>query len=75
MSIFSDLVNIEEFDKKDYFSQDRWEISFYCKDCKKIVETTRPNEQWYKFICNNCEWKNIAIWTKEWLITNYKIKS
>lgn len=75
MSIFSDLVNIEDFDKKNYFSEERWEVSFYCKDCKKIVETIRPDEQWYKFICKICEWKNIAIWTEEWLKTNYKIKN
>ena len=43
MSSFSDLVNIEEFDKRDYFSDDRWDVSFYCKDCRKLVETERPN--------------------------------
>ena len=74
MSKFSDLVNIEEFDKREYFSQERWEISFYCKDCKKIVETDRKNPDGYEFICKVCWWKNIAIWTLEWLKTNYKIK-
>jgi Zn finger protein HypA/HybF involved in hydrogenase expression len=74
MSTFSDLVNIEEFDKRDYFSQERWEVSFYCKDCKKIVETNRPDPNWYKFICNICSWTNIAIWTQEGLKSNYKIK-
>ncbi len=74
MSTFSDLVNIEEFDKRDYFSQERWEVSFYCKDCKKIVETTRPDPNWYKFVCNTCSGKNIVIWTYEWLKSNYKIK-
>ena len=38
MNTFWDLVNIEEFDKRDYFKEDRWEVSFYCKDCKEIVE-------------------------------------
>ncbi len=74
MGNFSDLVNIEEFDKRDYFSQERWEVSFYCKDCKKIVETERENPEWYVFICNNCKNKNIAIGTLEGLKSNYKIK-
>lgn len=74
MSSFSDLVNIEEFDKRDNFKQDRWEVAFYCKDCRKIVETDRVNPNWYKFTCNICSWTNIVIWTHEWLKTNYKIK-
>ncbi len=74
MSNFWDLVNIEEFDKKDYFVEERWDVSFYCKDCKKLVETDRPNKNWYTFICKECNWKNIAIWTEEGLKTNYKIK-
>lgn len=73
MSNFWDLINIEEFEKKENFSKERWEISFYCKDCKKIVIADRPNEKWYKFICTICKWENIVIWTLEWLKTNYKI--
>lgn len=75
MSVISDLVNIEEFDKKETFTQERWDVSFYCKDCKRIVETDRPNEKGYVFICKICSWNNIAIWTNEWLKSNYKIKS
>jgi hypothetical protein len=74
MSNFSDLINIDEINKKEDFTEDRWTVSFYCKDCKKIVETKRPNTNWYLFICNLCNWKNIAIWTYEWLKSNYKIK-
>jgi Zn finger protein HypA/HybF involved in hydrogenase expression len=71
---YSDLINVDDFEKKEYFSQERWDVSFYCKDCKKLVETDRPNPNWYTFICHECEWKNIVIWTEEWLKTNYKIK-
>lgn len=72
---YNDLINIDEFwHKKEEFKDDRGDVSFYCKDCKKIVETTRPNPNWYKFICNLCSWNNIVIWTLEWLKTNYKIK-
>lgn len=74
MSNFWDLINIEEFDKRDNFKEDRWDISFYCKDCKKIVDAERPNPKWYKFSCKVCEWNNIVIWTLEWLKSNYKIK-
>ncbi|PID87330.1 hypothetical protein CSB07_02010 [Candidatus Gracilibacteria bacterium] len=74
MSNFGDLVNIEEFDKKDYFVEERGDVSFYCKDCKKLVETDRPNKNGYTFICKECNGKNIAIGTEEGLKTNYKIK-
>lgn len=74
MSTFGDLVNIEEFEKREDFKEERWKVSFYCKDCKKIVETDRPIENWYIFICKVCDGKNIAIWTEEWLKSNYKIK-
>lgn len=74
MSNFWDLINIDEFDKREYFSQQRWEITFYCKDCKQIVEVERPTEKWYTFLCSKCSWKNIAIWTEESIKTKYKIK-
>ncbi|MDD3793446.1 MAG: hypothetical protein PHI37_01420 [Candidatus Gracilibacteria bacterium] len=74
MSSFSDLVNIEEFDKRDTFKNERGEVSFYCKDCKKIVNTQRPDINGYTFICEICNGSNIAIGTEEGLKSNYKIK-
>lgn len=72
---YADLINIDDFwDKRDTFNQERWDVSFFCKDCSKIVETSRPEESWYVFICKTCNWKNIAIWTYEWLKSNYRIK-
>lgn len=73
---YSDLVNIDEFwHKKEEFKEERWDVAFFCKDCRKIVLTERPNPSWYKFVCLECSWNNIAIWTLEGLKTNYKIKS
>lgn len=75
MSNFWDLVNIEEFwDKREGFNPERWEVTFYCKDCNEIVEIDRPNPNWFIFICKKCGWKNIAIWTKEWIKSKFKIK-
>lgn len=71
---YSDLVNIEEFDKRDYFSQDRWDIAFYCKDCKKAVEAARPDPKWYVFVCPECQGWNIAVGTQEWIKSNYNRK-
>ena len=71
---YNDLINVDDFEKKEYFSQERWDVSFYCKDCKKLVQTERPDPNGYTFICNECEWKNIVIWTEQGLKTNYKIK-
>ena len=75
MSNFWDLVNIEEFwDKREDFLEDRWEITYYCKDCEKIVEVERPNPKWFTFICNICKWENIAIWTEAGVKSKFKIK-
>lgn len=69
------LINVEEFwDKREYFASERWEISFFCKDCWKNVEVDRKNPKWYVFKCRECEWKNIAIWTEESLKTKYQKK-
>lgn len=75
MSNFWDLTNIEEFSKKEHFIEERWNVSFFCKDCQKIVEINRPNPEWYIFICKNCNSKNISIWTLEWIKERYKIKN
>jgi len=75
MSNFWDLINIDEYwDKREQFNSERWDISFYCKDCKEIVETDRPNPKEYIFICKKCEWKNTVIGTLEGLKSNYRIK-
>lgn len=74
MSNFWDLINIEEFDKRENFTDERWDVSFYCKDCKTLVEAIRPNTKWYTFVCPKCKWKNIAVWTLQGLKSNYKIK-
>jgi len=71
---YNDLINIDDFEKKETFNQERWWVDFYCKTCKSLVETTRPNPEWYTFICKKCWGKEIVIWTKEWLINNYRIK-
>lgn len=75
MTNFWDLINIEQFwDKREDFSEERGMVSFYCKDCRDIVEVTRPQENGYIFICNICSWKNIAIGTLEWLKEMYRLK-
>ena len=72
---YEDLLNIDEIgNKRVYFEEDRWEISYYCKDCTKLVEVTRLNPKWYDFSCTLCSGVNIALGTKQGLITNYKIK-
>lgn len=74
MSNFWDLINIEEFEKRETFTEERWEISFFCKDCRKLVAADRPNSKWYTFVCPECKWEKVVIWTAEWLKVNYKIK-
>ncbi len=75
MPNFWDLINVEElWEKRDYFVKERWEISFYCKDCEKIVETKRKKPNWFIFECIECKWKNIALWTLESLKTKYNKK-
>ena len=75
MANYSDLLNVDDFwEKRITFNDERWDISFFCKDCQEIVETIRVNPKWYMFKCVKCEWTNIAVWTLEWLKENYRIK-
>lgn len=75
MSTYDDLINIPTFwKKKEDFKEDRWEVSFYCRDCKKISEVTRLDPNKYIYECNICKWKNISIWTQEGIVDFY-IKS
>ncbi len=72
---YNDLINIDELNKKkEEFIDERWEVSFYCRDCKKIVQTKRVNPNWYRFLCELCWENNISIWTYEWLKSSYKIR-
>lgn len=73
MSNFGDLVNIEEFgEKREYFDPERGDVAFYCKDCEKLVETSRGEKpKKYEFSCNECSGKNIAIGTEAGLKENY----
>ena len=72
---YNDLINIEElWNKLEQYNPDRWWVAFYCKDCKKLVEVDRPDPKGYTFVCKQCEWTNIVLWTQEWLKVNYKIK-
>lgn len=75
MPNYSDLLNIDWFwEKRENFNYERWNVTFYCKDCEEIVETERLNPNWYIFKCKKCSWTNIAIWTESWIKENYKIK-
>lgn len=75
MPNYSDLLNIDDFwEKRENFDLERWDISFYCKDCEEIVKADRLDPKWYLFKCQKCQWSNIAIWTEKWLRENYRIK-
>lgn len=76
MKNYQELLNIDDlWTKKETFNEERWWVAFYCKDCEKIVETSREwDPSKYIFKCSECNWKNIVIWTLEWLKSNYRIK-
>ena len=80
---YSDLINVPSFGKKreSTFSDDRGKVSFWCKDCKKIIEPIRLPPQKigeklreYLYECPNCGGQNIAIGTEEWLKSHYEKK-
>jgi len=71
---YSDLVNIDDFKKRDIFDEERGEIAYFCKDCNAIVEVEQPKAGKYEFICKVCWGKHIAIGTESGLKENYRIK-
>jgi hypothetical protein len=71
--IKSDLVNVSTYGKeKITFNPDRGGIVFFCHDCKKFVETDRPDAKKMKFICKTCKGKKISYGTEESLKEHYK---
>ena len=79
---YSDLVNTPTFGKKrENFSPERGDVSFYCKDCGTIVEAERiappahmKKKKEYLFQCPLCKGTNIAIGTTETLKEFYSKK-
>ncbi|MDQ7022779.1 MAG: hypothetical protein Q9M97_04580 [Candidatus Gracilibacteria bacterium] len=65
-------MNIEIKEKQ--FSEDRGKISYYCKDCKEIVEVEKNEKKKFDYICTKCNGKEVVIGTFEGLKSNYKIK-
>ena len=71
---YKDLINIDDFQKRETFNEDRWDVSFYCKDCETLVETQRLKPNGYVFKCLVCGGENIAIGTTSGIKENYRIK-
>lgn len=71
--IKSDLVNVSTYGKeKITFNPDRGVIVFFCHDCKKFVETDRPDAKKMKFFCKTCKGRKISYGTEESLREHYK---
>lgn len=77
---YADLVNVSGFWKKreNNFNPDRWNVAFYCRDCKEMVEAIRLEPQKvgkkmkeYLFECPKCHGQSIAIGTEEGLKEHY----
>ncbi len=65
-TIYNDLINVPSFwKKKENFKQERWDIIFYCRDCKKTVEVKKNDTKKYIYECKICKNKNISIGTEE----------
>lgn len=48
------------------------ELVFYCKDCRKIVETT-PVGRKFVYTCNICKTKNVAFGTMKSIKNFYRV--
>ncbi|MDD5769359.1 MAG: hypothetical protein PHE25_00175 [Candidatus Gracilibacteria bacterium] len=71
---YNDLINIDDFEKRETFNPERGDVAFYCKDCEEIVQTERKNPNGYIFICKKCSGTNVAVGTLAGLKENYRIK-
>lgn len=80
---YQDLINVPSFGKKreSDFKLERWEVTFWCKDCKKIIKPIKLPPQKidkkfreYLYECPDCHNQNIAIGTEEWIKTHYERK-
>ncbi len=80
---YTDLVNVPSFWKKreNNFSEERGDVSFFCRDCWKEVEAIKLEPvkvgkkiREYVYECPICHGKRIAIGTKEGLKEHYERK-
>lgn len=71
---YTDLVNVPSFGKKreNNFNPERGDISFYCRECRKVIEPIRLEPQKigkeikeYLYECPTCHGKRVAIGTLE----------
>lgn len=49
-------------------------VSYYCKDCKQLVAAEHDKSKKLRFICPECQGKNIALGTEQSLQSFYHIK-
>ncbi|MBP9811834.1 hypothetical protein KBC86_00515 [Candidatus Gracilibacteria bacterium] len=80
---YTDLVNVPSFGKKreNNFNPERGDISFYCRECRKVIEPIRLEPQKigkqikeYLYECPTCHGKRVAIGTLEGLKEHYDRK-
>lgn len=80
---YSDLINVPSFWKKreSTFCEERWQVSFWCKDCKKIVSVEKlpplvvdKKTKEYMYKCKICNGQNIAIGTEAGLLSHFERK-
>ncbi|MCK9272423.1 hypothetical protein M0P65_02650 [Candidatus Gracilibacteria bacterium] len=75
MTTYDELINVPTFGKKkENFNPERGDIKFFCRDCRKIVETKRLDPNKYIYECQICKGRNISIGTQEGLVDFYEIK-
>lgn len=67
--LISPVLNIDLDEPKEDFGQlygkpeDRGDITFYCKDCNKIVPAEKIGIK-YSYKCKECSSKNVAFGTE-----------
>ena len=80
---YLDLVNVPSFGKKreSTFNPERWEMAYWCRDCRKQVEPIhlepqKVGKQVREFLyeCPICHGRRVAIGTVEWLKEHYERK-
>lgn len=71
VSIVENSSNIDKIDQNAPHEP----LSYYCKNCKKIIKQFRKINKWHKviYICNTCWDNKISRWTRHSIINYYKL--
>ena len=66
------VVDVPE--NEDDYSGRRGAITYYCRDCHKLITPKKHKKKAYRFVCSECEGENVAWGTEASINAHFRLK-